>query len=765
MRRRGGLIAVLATLSWTAGCMMAGSEPMPEAGAFHVEDRGEADAAQFAPAAPPASAAPMERQMAMDGVSDEGEGRDLKKDTSSRRARGEPKGDEADKEEGKAIGGEGEAEGRTRSWFPEAFLWQPEVVTDSAGTASLEVVVPDQLTSWRVLALAHDARGQQAGAVHQFEGTLPLYVDPVVPGWLYAGDRVVLPVQAVNTTTASVSATVTVEASGAMSGSGTASLVLAPAGSDVRTLAFDVLGAGEAKITARLVSDGAQDAAERTIPVLAAGRPVETQRGGTLGSARSFVLAAPAGAEAQTEQVEVLVFPGALSVLQLELERLASGARPVDAGYGFALTGAVSRLSEAAQVELDEATLRKLRLLSWQRVVPAARAPTPGASADLLASLGQVREHAQAAELVTRLQRTLKEGQRADGTWARTERSTLQQVLVDTAYCARVLPEDQAGPRLRASAALERYLHEVTDPYTAAVLLASGLLEADSAQSLQERLTDAIVLGQDGAPSLSVPAGVTNPWGQTPSQAELLAWAVLALPADHAQRGDFAAQLMQTWSASQGFGAGHADTLALDAVTQALGGLSGPVEVSLDIGGVVVATATLDPRQPKVPARLQGAPQGDAPITVSTSASTPGLAFVATRRSYVPWSEADRLPGVELTVESTGLAVGREAALSLTAVAPSGASLRIEQPLPSGVLVGEDAAQRVAAVGGTLQVLTDRVVITTRPFEPGEILSLSLPVTPAFAGRFQTAPLRISADGGGSVPMRPMLWQVGGEGS
>ena len=41
--------------------------------------------------------------------------------------------------------------------------------------------------------------------------------------------------------------------------------------------------------------------------------------------------------------------------------------------------------------------------------------------------------------------------QRADGTWARQDSGTLQQVIVQTAFAARTLPEDQAGARLRAS--------------------------------------------------------------------------------------------------------------------------------------------------------------------------------------------------------------------------------------------------------------------------------------------------------------------------
>src|SRR5262252_2794966 len=79
---------------------------------------------------------------------------------------------------------------QSRAWFPETFLFEPLVVTDADGAASLKVRVPDRLTTWRVLALAHSRGGAQAGAVARFQGTLPTYVDPVVPPFLLVGDEV-----------------------------------------------------------------------------------------------------------------------------------------------------------------------------------------------------------------------------------------------------------------------------------------------------------------------------------------------------------------------------------------------------------------------------------------------------------------------------------------------------------------------------------------------------------------------------------------------
>ena len=121
-------------------------------------------------------------------------------------AKSSPAGEE---EADKSVGGEGGASAgvATRAWFPETFLFEPLILTDAKGHATVPVKVPDRLTSWRVLALAHSRQGGQAGAVTSFLGTLPSYVDPVIPGFLMAGDEVRLPVQLVNTTTADLSTT------------------------------------------------------------------------------------------------------------------------------------------------------------------------------------------------------------------------------------------------------------------------------------------------------------------------------------------------------------------------------------------------------------------------------------------------------------------------------------------------------------------------------------------------------------------------------
>ncbi len=660
-----------------------------------------------------------------------------------------------DKDKGGAKDAEGEAaEEVTRSWFPESLLWRPLVETDADGLATVPMRVPDQLTTWRILALAHDRRGQQAGAEHRFVGTLPVYVEPVVPGFLYAGDQVSLPVQAMNTTDQRLEAQLTVTASGAGVGSAGGALSLSPGGSAVRMLPMQLDGAGSASVKASLAAGDVRDAAERTIPVNPQGRPVETSRGGGLTGERSLALKAPKGADPRTERVEVLVFPGPLAVVQAELERLAAG--PTDGAYAFAVAAQAETLAAAVGVELDPEVLRRLRILAWQRVVRATRAPSAADAADLLLGMHDLHGHELAEQRVRILEATLQKGQRADGSWSRNSRSSLQQVIVETALAARVLPDDASGPRLRAQGALERLLPEVKDAYTAAVVLASGLVPDDDAPALRKLVEEALV-ERDGQTTLPVPDGVVNAWGVRPSSSEMLAVGALALEGE--ARGDLVAALMQRWSATYGFGAGRADPLALEAVVEALPTHDGEVSIALSLDGRRVQ-ASIDPSQPGVPAVLTAAAGGAEKLTLTATPEVPGLTFVATRRSWVPWGADQGLRGVDVTVDLGRPAVGEEGTITLSVAAPKGVAVTLEQGLPAGASVDLLALTSLDTVRSA-ETKPDRVRFTTRPLGAGEVLEIPIRVTPAFSGSFGTVPLKVEAEGKETL-VEPARWQVSG---
>ncbi|MEZ4323366.1 MAG: alpha-2-macroglobulin family protein [Myxococcota bacterium] len=654
-------------------------------------------------------------------------------------------------------GGGGSSETAVREWFPEAFLWQPRVETDDDGLASVDVRVPDQLTTWRVLALAHDRAGHQSGAVHSFDSTLPAYVDPVVPGWMYVGDELVLPIQVVNNRNAAASSGLAVRADGALSGQMSAQVAVGAFGSSVQ--AVSVLGesAGTAVLSADLTG---VDAVRREWPVNPTGRPVSRQRGGVLTGTKSFALDWPDGTDPRTGRFQVEVHPGPLAVLTTELERIGAGGRAPGA-YAYGLSAHLTALAEASGAELDEPTVRALKIRAWQRLVRAARSPDAGQAADLLTSLQGAEDGALLENLRARLVRTVVSGQRGDGTWARQDRDTLQRVLVQTAVAMRSLPESETGAVLRAEGALERNLPNVDDSYTAAVLLATG--RVSNTELLESLVRDALVeVPSEGRSTVVVPEGVQCAWGGPPSRAEVLAWTALALQPRHPDvAGDLVAELMTLYSGDRGFGAGPADALALEAVVQALPTIDQPVRLTLKANGKVVASAAVDPAQPKVPAVLEmahpGVPLSEIEIVAEPAGA--GLSFVGTQRAWVPWDGSQGLAGVELEVAQSPLRAGREGTLTLTISAPSSTRVRVVQGLPAGVAVDADRLKAQAGVA-EVDVQQDRFSLTTKSFGAGEVLEIPVHVTPTYAGSMVSRPLEVSV-GSRSGMLAPHRWVVG----
>jgi hypothetical protein len=333
--------------------------------------------------------------------------------------------------------------------------------------------------------------------------------------------------------------------------------------------------------------------------------------------------------------------------------------------------------------------------------------------------------------------------------------------LVQTALAVRALPADAELPRSRARGAFERHLKRVEDPFTASAILATGLLDKDSASVLEKLVVDAVE-ERDGVYVLTVPDGVRDAWGLPPTRAEALAWATLALQprTDLAWRGDLVGELLQGYAPGSGFGAGAADVLVLDALLGALPPTPRAVDVSLLLDGQIVARGTVDPSQPKLPARLTAQPGAGAhTITLQTASEVPGLGFAATLRDWVPWTGAEALTGVDVEVDVGRMRLGREGTVTVTLAAPSGSALDVVLALPAGAQ-GDPGAVQDEAGAVTATVRPDAVLLHTRAFGAGEILTVTVPVQPAFAGRFSTAPVQVAADGGGWASLAPATWTV-----
>ncbi len=81
------------------------------------------------------------------------------------------------------------APARVRVFFPETWYWNPSLITDASGTATVNLVAPDSITSWAVEAIAStkDAQiGVGSGNVTVFQD---FFVEPDIPLGAVVGDQ------------------------------------------------------------------------------------------------------------------------------------------------------------------------------------------------------------------------------------------------------------------------------------------------------------------------------------------------------------------------------------------------------------------------------------------------------------------------------------------------------------------------------------------------------------------------------------------------
>jgi uncharacterized protein YfaS (alpha-2-macroglobulin family) len=167
-----------------------------------------------------------------------------------------------------APGGGATAPIAVRKDFSAIAAFAPEQRTDADGVATLELKVPDNLTRYRIMAVAADQNRSFGSAEASFTARLPLMVRPSLPRFLNYGDRFELPVVLQNQTDQPMSVELAVRADNAT--------VLAPAGQRVTVPARDRVEVrfpagtempGTARFQMVAAAAGFTDAAQVTVPV------------------------------------------------------------------------------------------------------------------------------------------------------------------------------------------------------------------------------------------------------------------------------------------------------------------------------------------------------------------------------------------------------------------------------------------------------------------------------------------------------------------
>lgn len=165
-------------------------------------------------------------------------------------------------------GGQPDTPIQVRQDFNALATFAPAVPTDSNGRASVQVKLPDNLTRYRIMAVAVAGGKQFGGGESAITARLPLMVRPSAPRFLNFGDKFELPVVLQNQTDSPMDVSVAARASNAEFTEGAGRKVTVPANDRVEVrFPTKTVRAGTARFQIAAVSGEWADAAEVELPV------------------------------------------------------------------------------------------------------------------------------------------------------------------------------------------------------------------------------------------------------------------------------------------------------------------------------------------------------------------------------------------------------------------------------------------------------------------------------------------------------------------
>jgi len=161
---------------------------------------------------------------------------------------------------------------KVRKVFKDTAFWLPVLSTGADGRATAEFALPDNLTTWRATAVAHNDRSEFGSGRGTFISRLDVMARLQPPRFLTAGDRLSIPGVITNMTDGERRVNGIFETGGvSLVGEDRFSGTIAPAGTLRRDMAVRAEAPGEALIRMRALAGDRGDAMELLLPVFPRG--------------------------------------------------------------------------------------------------------------------------------------------------------------------------------------------------------------------------------------------------------------------------------------------------------------------------------------------------------------------------------------------------------------------------------------------------------------------------------------------------------------
>ena len=418
--------------------------------------------------------------------------------------------------EGAGGGAPPTQENAARRFFPETLLAVPDLLTDTSGRALLPFTLADNVTTWRVAAMASSADGRIGSGTTTLPVRKDMFVDLGLPRTFTQGDRIQVPVVAYNLTAEDRVVTVQLRAAAWFEATdGVSRRISVPAGSVARdSFGIRVVSTGAVVLRVDAASDTLTDAVEMEARVAPNARPVTVTRSGQLLESVTETIEIPTSALTGETRMSVHLLPGILSQTLDGLDALLAephGCFEQTTSTTYPNAVVLAYLRATGTVDPAAAARAKRFLAQGMQKLLTFEAegggfslwggPNPsvilsGYAIQQFEDIAKVR-HVDPA-LIQRTTGWLVAQQKANGSWepstAGVHFGQSTDPLRVTAYTAWVLAETG-----RASVAMERALAFVraniageTDLYTR-VVAANALLAADAGDTVGRSLLTALL--------------------------------------------------------------------------------------------------------------------------------------------------------------------------------------------------------------------------------------------------------------------------------
>ncbi len=201
---------------------------------------------------------------------------------------------------------------RLREYFPETLLWRPEIVTDDKGRAQLKFPLADNITTWKLSAIASTINGEMGTSEKSIRAFQPFFVEHDPPRFLTIGDEIALPVVLRNYLDRRLQVTVEMKPAPwfTLQSSATLKTAIAPQDSARDIFRFKAVETvKEGKQEVRAIGADASDAISRPITVRPNGEEKTTSVSRIFDDTTSLDLQVPETAISGSLQTSLKIYP------------------------------------------------------------------------------------------------------------------------------------------------------------------------------------------------------------------------------------------------------------------------------------------------------------------------------------------------------------------------------------------------------------------------------------------------------------------------